>query len=75
MEYHHIKSPLGFEKNNFRSENISWDLTIYNANLVVQQLRLILPLQLGRQVPRVHGVRRVQPVQRGLVLPAHPAVR
>ena len=25
----HVKSPLGFEKNNFRSESVSWDLTIY----------------------------------------------
>ena len=28
----HVKSPLGFEKINFRSESISWDLTINNMD-------------------------------------------
>ena len=27
-----MKSPLGFEKINFRSESISWDLTVYILN-------------------------------------------
>ena len=28
----HVKSPLGFENNNFRSMSISWDLTVYCSN-------------------------------------------